>query len=37
MREVTAVIQASCLGKKCARSNSEASSESGSSHGDIYV
>ena len=37
MREVTAVIRALRLGKKRARSNSEASSESGSSHGDIYV
>ena len=37
MREVTAAIQASCLGKKCTCSNSESSSESGSSHGDIYV
>jgi hypothetical protein len=37
MREVTAVIRASRLGKKRARSNSESSSASGSSHGDIYV
>ena len=34
MREVTAAIRASRLGKKRARSNSESSSESGS---DIYV
>ena len=34
MRDVTAAIRASRLGKKHARSNSESSSESGS---DIYV
>jgi hypothetical protein len=37
MREVIAGIRASRLGKKRARSNSESSSESGSSHGDVYV